>query len=85
MEFDTEEAKTMSDAESEVDDLDIPAQLRFEHFDHNIKEVRWSVCLKDTLVCTGEVGIQTWKPSIELCKLLSIAGGGRKRKATTQP
>ena len=66
MEFDTEEAKTMSDAESEVDDLDIPAQLRFEHFGHNIKEVRWSVCLKDTLVCTGEMGIQIWKPSIEL-------------------
>lgn len=61
------EAKDMTDAgEDDEEELDIPAQLRFEHFGQNIKEVHWSVCLKDVLVCTGEMGIQVWKPSIEL-------------------
>jgi ribosome assembly protein RRB1 len=50
----------------EDNNSDFPAQLRFEHFGRNIKEVHWSLCLKDVLLCTGEMGIQIWKPSIEL-------------------
>jgi ribosome assembly protein RRB1 len=57
------EEKMNDDDNNAEDNLDVPEQLLFEHYGYNLKDVHWSTCLKDVLVCSGEMGIQIWRPA----------------------
>lgn len=59
VEKDTEELMQ----ENENGDDEIPEQLLFEHYGRSIKDAHWSVNLKDAVMCTGEMGIQIWRPA----------------------